>query len=539
MKRGCWWGLPSVIYLVAFCAMTWPAILSFNTHFFCDAGDGLQNVWNIWWVRKAILELHQSPWWTTWLHYPYGTTLLGHTLSPFNGLLAIPLSTVLSQIQTYNALVILAFVLGGWTAFLLAHDVIGAYWPSVVAGFAFTFSGYHFAHAEGHLNLVSLQWVPLFVLCWLRLLREPSVKRGLWAAATLALVILCDYYYFAYCVALGLLTSVWRVAETRDPFVLLRDPFRRALAAFVLCALVTSGLLAIALLIQSARDPFVGVHDPAAFSTDLLAPFVPGGHSAYRKVTESYWSSLRGNIEESNVYLGLTVVALAAWGFVRGRNAGFRDRWMWLVLALVFFVASLGPRLVCGGRTLMGAHMPYALLEWAFPPLRLSGCPVRMMVVVALAVSVMAGAGLNAILRQKTKGRFVFAILAASAVGLDLLPRAMTLTRPEVPEWVYALRASEGPGGLLDLSGTNGFQALYYQTIHGKPMAGGFVSRYSAGVLGNLQQMLGYVQRGDFDALRDIYGFRYVVTRGAEPPVNGGAGQGSDIRVYDLRRTIP
>src|SRR5512133_71644 len=174
--------LPILIYAAAFCALTWPTILSFDARFFCDERDGYQNVWNLWWTRKALLELHQSPWWTAWLHHPHGTSLLGHTLTAFNGLLAIPLSVALTPVQTHNALVLLSFVGGGWAAFLLAREVLGGWLPSVVAGLAFTFTGYHFAHAEGHLNLISVEWVPIFVLCWLRLLRQPTLRRGLWAA---------------------------------------------------------------------------------------------------------------------------------------------------------------------------------------------------------------------------------------------------------------------------------------------------------------------------------------------------------------------
>ena len=63
-------------------------------------------MWNLWWVDKAVLELHTLPWWTNYLHYPAGTTLVGHTLNPFNGLLAIVMLPFLSLVQTYNAIVI-------------------------------------------------------------------------------------------------------------------------------------------------------------------------------------------------------------------------------------------------------------------------------------------------------------------------------------------------------------------------------------------------------------------------------------------------
>jgi len=39
-------------------------------------------------MKKAIVELRQNPYYTDFLFYPYGHTLIFHCLSPFNELLA-------------------------------------------------------------------------------------------------------------------------------------------------------------------------------------------------------------------------------------------------------------------------------------------------------------------------------------------------------------------------------------------------------------------------------------------------------------------
>jgi hypothetical protein len=97
-------------------------------------------VWNVWWVDKAVSELHQQPWFTQYLHHPHGTHLLVHTFHPLKGLMAIPLLRFLSLGETYNVLVLFSFVMGGITAFWLALRVSKAYWPSIVGGFVFSFS---------------------------------------------------------------------------------------------------------------------------------------------------------------------------------------------------------------------------------------------------------------------------------------------------------------------------------------------------------------------------------------------------------------
>lgn len=91
--------------------------------------------WNLWWVNKAVTDLHQSPWHTSYLNYPFGVSLLPHTLNVFNGFLAIPLLRSLTPIQVYNVLVIFSFAACGVTAFLLAHYFTRSYWSSIFAGY--------------------------------------------------------------------------------------------------------------------------------------------------------------------------------------------------------------------------------------------------------------------------------------------------------------------------------------------------------------------------------------------------------------------
>src|SRR3954452_21855133 len=215
---------PASLYFILFCLLSYPLITRFSTHLFADEGDGLQNVWNIWWGHEAVVELRQSPWHTDYLRFPYGSTLLGHTLTPFNGFLVLPLMPSLSLAQGLNVALVFSFLAGGVTAFLLARELTRSYWPSLLAGAIFTFSNYHFAHAEGHLNLSSTEWIPLFVLAWYRLMVRPRVVTGVGAALALFLVLLCEYNFFLYCVLAGIPMFCWNALRLRDVgFFLGRD----------------------------------------------------------------------------------------------------------------------------------------------------------------------------------------------------------------------------------------------------------------------------------------------------------------------------
>jgi len=166
--------MPAMVYVTTFCALTYPLITSFSTLFFTNSGDGLQNVWNLWWVNRALIVLHVSPWSTTYLHYPNGVSLVGHTLNPFNGLLSVPLLRLMTLVEAHNAIVVFSFVMAGIAAFWLSYAFGASYWPSILGGCVFTFSQYHFAHTEGHLQLLAVEWLPVFALLWYTLVTKPT-----------------------------------------------------------------------------------------------------------------------------------------------------------------------------------------------------------------------------------------------------------------------------------------------------------------------------------------------------------------------------
>ncbi|MCA1554622.1 MAG: hypothetical protein LC737_09610, partial [Chloroflexi bacterium] len=110
-------------YLVLALVFTYPLPLHLATTIPGDGYDGFQNYWNLWWVRRAFLDLNTSPFFTRELYYPTGASLLFHTLNVFNGVWSLPIQALSNLALTYNAVVLFTFVLSGYGTFLLARDV--------------------------------------------------------------------------------------------------------------------------------------------------------------------------------------------------------------------------------------------------------------------------------------------------------------------------------------------------------------------------------------------------------------------------------
>lgn len=505
---------PALFFLFAFCLLTWPLIRGFSTHFFTDDGDGFMNIWNLWWVNTAISNpsVHPSIWHTDLLHWPFGTTLLGQTLNPFNGLLAVPLLRVMSLTQAHNVIVLFSFVMSGVTAYWLAYYLTRSFWGSLLAGYIFTFSSYHFAHYYGHLNLISMEWIPLFVLCWYILVTRPSIWMGIASALTLWLVLLCDYYYFFYCVLAGGLILLWRMISGRNLRLFLDREHRTPLGLFLLLSLILTGPVIFPLMYLMRTDPLLDAHNPKSFVLDLFALFVPGGTWRFNQLTEGYWSNLPLALSEASVYLGYGVIILVGYLWIKRRDARFAAG-LWFFLAVFFFLMALGPVLQVNGEIVYEGVMPYTLLEKILPFLKLSGVPVRMVVMVTLAASVLSAMAIT-LVPKSPRGR-MFAFLAIVLLFIESLPAPLPATLTDVPPYVTALAKLPDDGGVLDQAAQTKYLQLYYQTVHQKPMVFGYIARTPSSVAEKEKGLNRAINRGEYATLWDTYRIRYIATREA------------------------
>lgn len=503
---------PTLFYAAFFCVLTYPLIILFSSHFFADTGDGFQNVWNLWWVDKAILSLHTNPFFTTYLHYPHGISLIAHTLNPFNGMIALFLPG-LSWVQKHNFIVVFSFVVGGATMFWLAYEVTHSYCGSLIAGYIFTFSQFHFSHAEGHLQLVSLEWIPAFILCWYRFIHTARLVYALLAALLLFFVILCDYYYFFYSIIAALLTTIWYGVVTKNVFFFLKkDSHFENLILFIIFTLLTSGVLVGSLVWLQLNDRLKGAHNPKEFSLDLLAAVIPGGHWRFATLTEFFWSRLPGNMHESSVSLGITVILVTIYIGFRLRDVA-RDNpsvVLWYGMGLIFFILALGPRLQVFGRPMNWIPLPYQLLSTWFPFLKLSGIPVRMIVMVTLSAAVICAIAVKTYTRNLTIGKSLLLIGWCVVLVIELWPKPLPASGVEVPEYVRVIQRLPADGALFDAT-TPSTLALYHQTIHQKPLALGYVARYPKSAWEKEQRITQAVRTGSYEILLKHYGIKYLV----------------------------
>jgi hypothetical protein len=260
------------------------------------------------------------------------------------------------------------------------------------------------------------------------------------------------------------------------------------------------------------------------------------------------------NPVEQVAWLGPGVLALCACA-VWLRNDNHLRRW--LAIGVIFLVWALGPYLVALGHNLP-ILLPATLVRYV-PIVANARIPSRAIVVVYLAASVLCAIGVTALL---ARGRRTLAIALSALMIVDYVPAHPPVYPLEGRPIDDVLRREPGGGaicelplGLRDGFGERGLldpRVLFYQTLHGRPMTGGFVARLSPAisegysrdpVLGTLLRLSEgkplagerLPSRADAGTMLAAHGIRFVVVNLQLSPADLVAyvGSGLPLRLID------
>jgi hypothetical protein len=200
------------------------------------------------------------------------------------------------------------------------------------------------------------------------------------------------------------------------------------------------------------------------------------------------WSGLPGQLYrrlgidavEQTAWFGPAVLLLCA-AAVRLSSQDVELR-RWAILGVVFLIWALGPYLVIFGQH-VHLLLPATLVRY-IPIISNARIPARAIVIVYLAAAIISAIGLRALLSAGRRGWAVVFVGLLIADYAPLAPPWFAIDRPAVYD---VLRQEIGPGavcelplGLRDGFGETGrfdSRILLYQTIHGRPITGGFVAR--------------------------------------------------------------
>ncbi len=464
-----------LVYSVLTFAYFPTVVLNLGSQLIGPPGDNMQHLWDIWWARTALQGgldfLH-----TTHIYWPGGFNLLFHPFSSYNVILATTVGWPLSPVAAYNLLILLTFVLAGVGAFLLIRHLTENTAAALLGGFIFAFSPTHFAHALHQIEIASLQFVPFFVLYYLKMLENGSKRNVVLASIFFLLNTLCSWYYMVF--ALLCMAGCYGVTAYRRKRLVLPGPIVSSLIVVGATFIIISPL-AVRMLLYVARTPGVSTWGYDVYVVDLLGLLVP--HSYHWLAGLQPIAQLNGAYSgfrnESAGYLGIILM-----GFLLASGRTLVKQASRYVMGLLYFVVlALGADIHFAGWSIPVA-LPYAAIQY-IPILSEARAPNRAMAYAYLFLGILAAMALSRQLREGfLRNRAWAAALLALGIFADFWTPCRQTTAVHLPPAYAAIAGQEKTKdfGILDLPrGTWSRRGRYmmYQTLHGFPIVQGYISR--------------------------------------------------------------
>lgn len=165
------------------------------------------------------------------MFHPAKHAVLRSDLSLGTVLLVAPLAKVLDEpLVRFNVATWIALTFSGFAFFLLARDVTDSVTGGLLCGVT-SVMGSHAALHFGHLNLLSVGWLPIFLLALNRLVVASSSRRAVGTGIAFALNALSSGYYAVAALIVGAAVFAFRAS-------------RKALAFCGIAALIAGVLVA-------------------------------------------------------------------------------------------------------------------------------------------------------------------------------------------------------------------------------------------------------------------------------------------------------
>ncbi|GIW09141.1 MAG: hypothetical protein KatS3mg061_0198 [Dehalococcoidia bacterium] len=495
--------LPALLVTVASALLalgaTWPLPRLLSTHIPGSNVDEGAFLWNLWWVRFALLDLRQSPLWTDYIFYPVGVNLATYTLTLLNGLLAIPIERVAGPIMAANLLFLGSLILSALGSYWLVRTVLTEHEPpslerelaSFVGGLVAAFPTARFVYAAlGQMNFASTTWLPFFLVGLLRLCRGARAGRLPILAATgaglsFAAAALTELTYAVFLVLFAVPLLVGEAAWWWQKRVL---PGRLLLGLALLAATATLPLLSLVPAYLVDRElAQAGLGEAARFSADLLSFVVPSRLHPLLGGMAREWSAEFRDLPIA--FLGWVTLALAGLGAV----ACWRAARVWVGAAALFALLALGPLLTINGQDrfdldglVVSVPLPFLLLHY-LPLVGANRVPNRFSLVLMLALAVLVGLGLAWLLRHLPRRAILVGALLAGGLVFAEHRVALPLRSATPPAGYHQLHAEAGDFAILQLPlgwrnsyGTLGREwtiVQAFQWAHEKRLFGGNTSR--------------------------------------------------------------
>jgi hypothetical protein len=497
-----------LLVLVYFTAMTilmtWPLAEKMGGYLLGQIGDNIYFVWLIDWFKRAIFELHVSPFFVPYLNYPEGWSLAYTEIAPIQVFMAIPFAMIGGATFGYNAVLMLTFILAGLGMYLWIARVTKSRSAGLIAGTIYAFVPYHIAHALiGHFHIMGVQWFPFYFMGLFDILidREKNWKSALTAGIFLGFIALTSIYYtYMALLTTALLVVVYLIFIERHQFTNRKFWMNMLIFGISAVPLLYLGITPFINLSNQGLMREFPVDYSIRYSASVTDFFLPStDHFLWGGWIGSHFD--RSQWIEATLYLGIISSLLALLAFiVQKQLAKYNRKMMWLSIigGLFTFILALGLNLYwlnqpvtvtipaflqsVLGRDSIPVRLPGYYLYLYLPFYAKMRVWMRFGIYVLLFLSSVAGLGAGWLMAKVTKKwRSALTVVILILVLFEFYPGPFTtfseVTGRPVDYWL-AEQPGKGAVAQFPFELESVQDHIYYQGIYLKPFLGGFFNAF-------------------------------------------------------------
>ncbi len=310
--------------------------------------------------------------------------------------------------------IVFHFALAGFGMFLLVRHITASHIGGLFAGIAYMFSGFMIGHAS-HVGMQNTAaWLPIVMFLALYAFETQRWPYAVFAGTAAGVAILAGHFQTAVFLLFTLFAYfifTMGVAWYRERKV----AWKKVL--LFMCIGATAFLISAVQLLPTFE--LTKQSQRAAISLELAQTESLNPQSLRGLITPNHNNAAFGvyagpwDRTQNYLFLGITTLAFALVCLLLARSIGKPIVWFLASLALVALLYSFGK---------YGFLHSYFYLLPLFNKMR---APANMMIVFDFAIIALSGIGLASLTRAFPRAK-LFALLAVSVIGAELLPYAIT-----------------------------------------------------------------------------------------------------------------
>jgi len=474
--------LTIIFYVLISCIVTYPLILNLKSGIYGFPSDNIYQMHDTWFAKTKFLS-------KTGFESPIVLSTVEHSkliTQLILDLIFLTLATPTNPLIAYNILILFSFVSSAFIMYLLSYKITRNEYGAFISGIIFSFSAYHYTHAQNHLEISQIEVIPLFGLSLLYFLRKRTATSAMILGLGLGLITLTVNYYGYFLLILTAFSSIIYFAICKDAksrVSSIKNVFTLFVTAFLVIGPGSINYITTSKSVRdletitwkrmgrSTQDFFTYSARPWFYVLPDVKNPITGklSQNVLRKIVqkEPYFLTSVFFENEHSLYLGIGTLILCFYALIKKGGKHKKIIFFLLVMAIVFAILSAPPYITISMRKI---YFPSFFLSKIIPQFRVYA---RAGIITLAFLSIVSGFGIKYLLEKVEfkQLKFVLTTFIALFILVDMYKASKFTKLLPVPEYYNIIKTAD-MAEVIEFPKPVDARHLFYQMYHHKTVYG-------------------------------------------------------------------